>query len=187
MTEEALEIERFARDVLATVDSNGAHRLEDLLPRVYDELRTLAAYVMRGERAAHTLRPTALAHEAYLRLARETRVRIIGQAHLLALAATAMRRVLIDHARARTAAKRGAGAERITLGESLFADGGDPIDLLVERLGTEDPRKVGVVELLYFAGLTYEEAAAALGVSVKTILRDWRYARAWLWRELSPP
>ena len=145
---------------------------------------------MRDERASHTLGPTALAHEAYLRLASQAPSTLGSGAHLLALAATMMRRVLIDYARAHRAAKRGGDQVRVTLGEDLFAEEGEPVDLLdlqrvLEKLEAEDPRKVRAVELLYFAGLTFEEAGQVLSVSTRTVVRDWRFAKAWLWRELS--
>jgi RNA polymerase sigma factor (TIGR02999 family) len=168
--------------------------LEALLPGIYEEMRVLAAYLLRGERAAHTLRPTALAHEAYLRLA-GGELEAEDREHLLGIAARAMRHVLIDYARARQAAKRGGGGlARVTLRDSLIGEAGAAVDLLdlhraLDRLGSEHPRKVQVVELLYFAGLTLEEAAAALGLNERTVRRDWNFAKAWLWRELSdePP
>lgn len=183
-------VERFVRDVVARATQTASTALEAMLPAVYDELRGLAAYLLRGERWAHTLGPTALAHEAYLRLARETRSDLQDRSHLLAVAATAMRRVIIDEARSRRAGKRGGGVAPVTLSESLFDDGGRPIDLLdlhrvLDRLAVDQPRKVQVVEMIYFAGFTPAETAAALRVSERTVLRDWRFARAWLWRALS--
>jgi len=182
-------IESFVAEVVRRATRDDSAGLHAILPVVYDELRGLAACLLRGERAGHTLRPTALAHEAYLRLARETRSGLRSREELLGVAATAMRRVLVDYARARGAAKRGAGAQRITLVDNIAAAPGTEIDLLdlhraLERLGEVDSRKVRVVELLYFAGLTHEEAGNALGVSAQTVLRDWRFAKAWLWREL---
>jgi RNA polymerase sigma factor (TIGR02999 family) len=184
------EVERLAREIVGRATAGEATSLEALLPAVYEEMRVLAAYILRGEGTGRTLRPTALAHEAYLRLARETRFTPQNRGHLLAVAATMMRRVLIDYARARHAAKRGAGAERVTLSESLLDDSASNVDLLdlqraLDRLAAGHPRKVQVVELVYFAGLTHEEAGEALGVTARTILRDWQFAKAWLWRELS--
>ena len=190
---EAALVERYVEEVVEHVEEQagdrGAGSLETWLPLAYQEMRVLAAYFLRGERAARTLQPTALAHEAYLRIARETRSELHGREHLLAVAATAMRRVLIDHARARLAAKRGGGAERVTLSDSLLDDLGSPVDVLdlhfaLEKLAAEHPRKVKVVELVYFAGFSHEEAGAALGINARTVLRDWRFAKAWLWREL---
>lgn len=187
-------VERFVRDVVARATQLESTSLEAMLPMIYDELRGLAAYLLRGERWARTLGPTALAHEAYLRLARETRSDLRGRSHLLAVAATAMRRVIIDQARARRAVKRGSGLAPVTLNESLLGDVGGPVELLdlhrvLDRLAAEHPRKVQVVEMIYFAGFTPEEAAAALEVSERTVLRDWKFARAWLWQALnaSPP
>lgn len=192
---EVAEIERFVQAVVQRSESRASsgsepESLETLLPLAYAELRLLASYLLRGEKWARTLQPTALAHEAYLRLARETRSELKGREHLLAVAATAMRRVLIDHARARRAAKRGGGVVPVSLRESLLDDAGAPVDLLdlhraLERLESAHPRKVRVVELLYFAGLTHEEAGAALEINERTVLRDWRFAKAWLWKELS--
>jgi RNA polymerase sigma-70 factor, ECF subfamily len=185
-------VEQFVHEVAnrVTAQSQDAS-LEALLPDIYDEMRVLAAYLLRGERVAHTLRPTALAHEAYLRLA-SSELKAEGREHLLAIAARAMRHVLIDYARARQASKRGGGGlERVTLRDTLIGDSGPAIDLLdlhraLDRLGDDHPRKVQVVELLYFAGLTLEEAAAALGLNERTVRRDWHFAKAWLWQELSP-
>jgi RNA polymerase sigma-70 factor, ECF subfamily len=183
-------VERFVRDVLAQATQSEATSLEVMLPAVYAELRTLASYLLRGERWARTLGPTALAHEAYLRLARETRSEVQNRSHLLAVAATAMRRVIIDYARARRAVKRGGGAAPVTLSESLVDAGGRPVDLIdlhraLDRLAEEHPRKVRIVEMIYFAGFTPEEAAAALDLSERTVLRDWKFAKAWLWRSLN--
>lgn len=183
-------IDRFAREVVAHVTEGDPTSLDDLLPLVYEEFRGLASYLLRGERPNHTLRPTALANEAYLRLARETRTRIQTRGHLLALAATTMRRVLIDYARAHRAERRGGDRQRVSLHASLVDPGAAPIDALdldraLERLGAEDARKLRVVELVYIGGMTFEETAEILGVSVRTVLRDWRFAKSWLWRELT--
>lgn len=187
----AVEVERFVRGVVTRATQHVGGSPEDLLPLIYDEMRVLAGYLLKGEKAGRTLQPTALAHEAYLRIARESRSQIRDPKHLLALSATAMRRVLIDYARARRAAKRGGGQEQVSLHEDLAAadEGGssDILDLqrVLDRLAAIDPRKVQVVEMLYFAGFTAEEAADVLGVSSRTVLRDWDYARAWLARELA--
>lgn len=183
-------VEQLVADVVNRATQNETWSVQELLPLAYEELRVLAAYLLRGEPAARTLQPTALAHEAYLRLARETRSRLTGREHLMAVAASTMRRVLIDHARARRAQKRGSGATPVTLGETLLGGSDAPIELLdlhraLERLGEEHPRKVQVVELLYFAGLSHQEAGEVLGITDRTVLRDWRFAQAWLWRELS--
>jgi RNA polymerase sigma-70 factor, ECF subfamily len=164
--------------------------LDDLLPLVYDELRRLAASYLRGERAGHTLQPTALVHDAYVRLAGGGAVTWENRAQLFTIAAQAMRHVLVDHARGRLREKRGGGAVRVTLGddavgpsepdESLVA-----LDEALEALEALDPQKGRIVELRYFAGLTIEETAEALSLSQATIKRDWTLARAWLRRELS--
>jgi len=163
--------------------------LNSLLPLVYDELRALATYLLRGERNAATLRPTALAHEAYLRLADQSRFAPKNPGHLLSVAATLMRRVLVDHAREKMAAKRGGGAMHVTLTHELTDPTVQPVDLLdldaaLAELETLDPRKARVVEMLYFSGFTLSECAGALDVSTKTVQRDWDFARAWLFRRL---
>jgi len=145
---------------------------------------------MVRERAGHTLQPTALVHEAYLRLARETGTEWEDRAHFLAIAATAMRRVLVDHARARGAAKRGGGRTWVTLHEELAAQAEQSVDVLaldqaLTRLSSIDERQGKVVELRFFGGLEIRETALLLKVSEGTVKRDWRHAKAWLRRELS--
>jgi RNA polymerase sigma factor (TIGR02999 family) len=182
--------ERFARELVGRLTADGPLLLDQILPQVYDEFRSLAAYLMRGEKDGHTLRPTALANEAYLRLADQPNARLQGRAHLLSLAATMMRRVLVDYARTRGAIKRGAGQERVTLDDRISGGAGSSgIDLLdlhraLEHLGALSTRKVKVVELIYFGGLSFEEVSAVLDVSKRTVVRDWRSAKAWLWNEL---
>lgn len=181
----------FVRDVARRATVRDTNNLESLLPIVYEELRVLAAYLLRGERNAATLRPTALAHETYLRLAEQARFAPKNPGHLLAVAATLMRRVLVDHAREKQAAKRGGGVLHVTLTENLEDSAVQPVDLLEldEALGdleALDPRKARVVEMLYFSGFTLSESASALGVSAKTVQRDWEFARAWLFRRLNP-
>ena len=167
--------------------------LEELLIEVYDELRRLARRHMRREREGHTLQTTALVHEAFLRLA-DADVPWQDRAHFFSVAASQMRRILVDHARARASAKRGGNARRLTLDEALAAPSRHVDDLLVidealVRLAGEDPRKSRVVELHFFGGLTYEEIAEVLGVSLSTVRFDMRFAKAWLRRELTkgPP
>lgn len=183
-------VESFVREVVGRATRDETSRLDALLPAVYDEMRVLATYILRGERSGRTMSPTALAHEAYLRLARETRFSPEGGTHLLGVAATVMRRVLIDYARARRAAKRGGAAERLTLSDSLLDDSGSPVDIIdlhraLEQLAEEHPRKAKVVEMVYFTGLTLDEAGAALATTRRTALRDWQFAKAWLWKTLS--
>lgn len=159
-----------------------------LMPLVYDELRALARRQMHGERPDHTLQTTALVHEAYLRLCGAD-VTWDGRVHFLAVAAQVMRRILVDYARARGRAKRGGGAERVALDDARAAAPDRPPDLValdeaIERLTTLDERKGRVIELHYFGGLTYDETAAALGISAATVDRELRLAKAWLYREL---
>ncbi len=159
-----------------------------LLPQLYAELRHIARRHLRGERADHTLQPTALVHEAFLRLVGGTPQSFADRAHFLRASSQSMRRVLVDYARARNAAKRGS-AFRITLDDNVVAADGGTADMLVlddalERLSAAAPRCTRVVELRVFAGLEIPEIAEALGVSPATIKRDWQFARAWLAREL---
>jgi RNA polymerase sigma factor (TIGR02999 family) len=167
-----------------------ATALERLLPLVYDELHGLARRQMRGERPEHTLQTTALIHEAYLRLCGAD-VAWEGHVHFLAVAAQTMRRILVDHARARARDKRGGGAPAVPLNESLAASPARTPDVVeldeaIARLSALDERKARAVELHYFGGLTYDETAAALGVSAATIDRELRLAKAWLYQELRP-
>jgi RNA polymerase sigma factor (TIGR02999 family) len=161
-----------------------------LIPVVYEELHRQAARAMRREGHSHTLQATALVHEAYLRLVDQQRVQWRNRAHFFGIAAEVMRRVLVDHARARDAAKRGGGAQRVTLSDArgVPSDGADA-DVLalheaLERLALLDPDQARLVELRYFGGLNIEESAEALGVSPATVKREWAVARAWLRREL---
>ncbi|HVS18190.1 MAG TPA: sigma-70 family RNA polymerase sigma factor [Planctomycetota bacterium] len=162
---------------------------ERLAERLYSELRALARREMAGERPDHTLQPTALVHEAYLRLMGVGEERFESRAHFYGAAARAIRRVLVDHARSRRRLKRGAGGVRIELdGLELQAPERDArlvaLDDALERLAELDPRKARLVELRFFAGMTLEQAASALGASPSTVARDWRTARAWLQSEL---
>ncbi|HEU4509773.1 MAG TPA: sigma-70 family RNA polymerase sigma factor [Pyrinomonadaceae bacterium] len=163
--------------------------LERLIPIIYEELRGRAAGYLRRERPGHTLQPTALVHEAYLRLAGAQDVPWQNRTHFFAIAATLMRRILVEHARKKAASKRGGAEIRLTLDENLAgADKG--IDLLavdqaLERLAAIDAQQARVVELRFFSGLSVEESAEALGVSPRTVKRDWSVAKAWLHRELS--
>lgn len=160
-----------------------------LLPLVYDELRALAACALRRERPDHTLQPTAIVHEAFLRLIDQTHAEYNSRTHFFAIAAQVIRRILVDHARQHGAAKRGAGWMKITLSHAAQPSRDDELDLLaldeaLTTLASLDPRQAKVVELRFFGGLSVEEAAKALGVSPRTIEEDWRMARAWLKREL---
>jgi RNA polymerase sigma-70 factor, ECF subfamily len=161
-----------------------------LMPLVYDELRRLARQRLAGEGAAITLQPTALVNEAYLRLVDQTRVSWQNRAHFYGVAASMMRRVLIDHARAHATAKRGGAAIRLSLDDvqaPLEQRAGDlvALDEALERLAAIDERKSKIVEMRFFGGLTEEEIGAVLAVSRRTVLREWKNARLWLYRELS--
>jgi RNA polymerase sigma factor (TIGR02999 family) len=163
---------------------------QDLIPLVYDALRTLADHYMRHERPDHTLQPTALVHEAYLRLNRHGSG-FNSRVHFYGAAAQVMRRILVDHAREHRAGKRGGAADHVTLDEQMAAAvGGVPIDVLaldeaLDRLGRISPVKVQVVELRYFGGLSIDETATFLGISPATVKRHWSFARAWLYRALN--
>ena len=162
--------------------------LEQVAPLVYDELRRIARRELRRERPDHSLEATALVHEAYLKLAGLDKVVWQNRAHFFALAATMMRRVLLDAARARRYQKRGGGAARVLLADDLPAATRShdiaALDDALDTLARIDERKSRVVELRFFGGLTLEETAAALDLSTATVARDWRFARTWLLREL---
>jgi len=172
--------------------SNGNEEsLDKLIPVVYDELRRHAARHLRRERRGHTLQTTALIHEAYIRLVSQKGVRWQNRAHFFGIAAKLMRQILVDHARRHHAAKRGGADVRLSLGEALVMSEGQDVNLLaideaLDGLAAIDPRKGRIVELRYFGGLTMEEAAEVLGVSLATVKHDWSMAKAWLRRELSP-
>jgi len=164
--------------------------LEKLVPQVYQELRRLAKRQMRREHPDHTLQTTALINEAYLRLVDLRNVQWQNRAHFFALCARLMRRILVDFARSRHYAKRGGGAQPVSLDESLVVSPAHSTDFVavddaLKALTKVDARKAQVVELRFFGGLTVEEAAEALKVSSETIQRDWKLAKAWLLRELS--
>ena len=170
---------------------------EKLLQAIYAELHRQAERAMWRERGEHTLQATALIHEAYLRLVDQRRVEWRNRAHFFGIAAQMMRRVLVDHARARLAAKRGGDAHPITLGgvsdaDAPANDADDALDVLalheaLDRLAELDPSQARLVELRYFGGMNIDETAAALGVSPATVKREWAVARAWLRRELATP
>lgn len=161
---------------------------EQLVPIVYEELRRLAQHYMRGERAGHTLQATALVNEVYVRLAGIDGMRWRDRAHFFAMAATLMRRVLVDYARQRGREKRGAGVAITTLDEHVAAPQSSvdivTLDDALARLAAADPQQGRVVELRFFAGLTVEETAEVLGISPATVKRDWATARLWLFNEL---
>jgi RNA polymerase sigma-70 factor, ECF subfamily len=163
--------------------------LDSLLPIVYQELRRLAASYLRRERSGQTLQPTALVHEAYLRLMKDKPDRWQNRAHFCAIAAHSMRQILIERARARGTLKRGGAQPRVTFDEALVAGGQRSFDLLaldeaLERLAAFDPEQARLVELRFFGGLTVDETAEAMSISPATVKRHWSVARAWLAREL---
>ena len=162
-----------------------AAAVDALLPLVHAELQRLARSYMRRERGDHTLEPTALVHEAYLRLVDQRDVRWAGRGHFYAIAAQSMRRVLVDHARGRAAAKRGAAAERVTLSGVAVSPNQPDLDVLwlnaaLDELARLDQRQAKIVELRYFAGLSVEEVAEVMSISPATVKREWSTARVWL-------
>ncbi len=164
--------------------------LQDLMPKVYDELRRLAGHLLRRERAGHTLQPTALVHEAYLRLVDQRRVDWHNRAQFLAVAAQMLRRVLVDHARAKQRLKRNAGTVVLSLEESLVSGPERNQDVValdeaLSELARFDAQQSRIVELRFFAGVSIEQTAASLGISPATVKRDWAVARAWLYRRLT--
>lgn len=164
---------------------------ERLLPLVYDELRALAAQYLRAERPSPTLQPTALVHEAYLRLKAGKVIELRSKTHFFALAAVQMRRILVDRARAAATEKCGGGARRMTLSEELSSSGDGTVELLelheaLTRLSRRNERHGQVAEMRLFGGMPINEMASHLGVSTRTVKEDWRVARAWLMNELSP-
>ena len=176
--------------LLAAWSNGDQDVLETLTPLIHHELHRLAARYMAGERPGHVLQPTALVNEAYLRLADWKNARWQNRAHFFAMAAQIMRRILVDMARTRDRSKRGGRQVHVSLSEAdgiAAAEGTDlvALDDALKSLEALDPRKSRVVELRFFAGLSLEEAAHVLDVSVATVRRDWSLARAWLYRELS--
>lgn len=176
-------------DLIETAGTGDATALDRLIPLVYEELRTLAHRRLADERRDDSLQTTALVHEVYLRLVDDTRVTQRGRAYFFAAVSRAMRRILVDRARRRLAAKRGEGAELVSLDEhqaavDAYATELVDLDEALTRLAEHSPRHARVVELRYFAGLTVEQTAEAIGVAPRTVKSDWALARAWLFREL---
>ena len=164
--------------------------LEQLIPAVYQELRRMADRYLRRESPGHSLQPTTLVHEAYLRLIDQTQVEWQNRAHFFGVAAQMMRRILVDHAKAKHRAKRGGAAHKLSLDEASYyvnerAEELVASDEALKSLGELDERKSRVVELRYFGGLTVEETAQVLDISDKTVMRDWNLAKAWLYQQLS--
>lgn len=175
--------------MLQDVSACGGAEIDRLMPAVYEELRRLAERHLRNERRNHTLQPTALANEAYLKLVRQESVHWRDRMHFFGAAGQAIRRILVDHARGRNRQKR--AGQRVSLALDHLAiqpnrENWDfvALDEALSRLAVDAPRKARVVELRFLSGLTAENTAAILGVTVRTVERDWRYARAWLFREL---
>lgn len=186
MTSEPADVTQLL--VEASQGDRGA--VDALLPHVYKELRRLAGGYMKREREGHTLDATGLVHEAYMKLVDQSRVEWQNRSHFFGIAATAMRRILVDHARARQADKRGGGVEHAEIVDDLVAsdERGDEliaVDEALERLAVWDPIKSRVVELRFFGGLSIEECADVMEVSVATVNRHWRMAKAWLHGELT--
>lgn len=177
--------------VLIESTNGSADATDRLLSFVYEELRTVAERLLRGERRDHTLQATDLVHEAYVRLADVTRCRWEDRAHFLAVAARAMRRILVDHARGRGRAKRGSGLRNLSLDQALLIGTPEADAMLLaledalDNLGTRHPEAARVVEMRFFGGLTIEESASVLRCSPRMVSRHWEFAHAWLYREMS--
>ena len=184
-----------ATDFVGTYGDEGSgasHSADDLFPHVYDEMRRMAGKFMSREYPGHTLQPTALVHEVYLKLVDQTRATWKGRTHFLAVGARVMRRLLINHARDRAAVKRGRSWERVALTAALTGSGRELYDVdqllslnrAVDRLAVLDERQAAVVTMRFFGGLTIEQIAHVLDVSPRTVNNDWLHARVWLFREL---
>jgi RNA polymerase sigma-70 factor (ECF subfamily) len=185
----ASEPSKQVTQLLANWSSGDLEAREALMPLVYGELRRLAASYLRRERSDHTLQPTALVHEAYLKLVEQKNVRWQHRSHFFAITAQLMRRILVDHARTHLADKRGSGAPKVSLTEAITMSNERPAALLavdesLTRLASLDAQQGRVVELRVFGGLTVEETAAVLGISQATVKRDWSMAKAWLLGEI---
>jgi RNA polymerase sigma-70 factor (ECF subfamily) len=175
--------------LLAELTKGDKEAASKLIPMVYDELRRLAGGYMRRERGDHTLQATALVHEAYLKLVEQRSVDWQGRAHFFGIAAQVMRRILVDHARGHLREKRGSGQQAVPLDEALVFAPEQSMELVkldeaLERLSKLDPRQGRIVELRFFGGLTVEQTADLLGISPKTVKRDWSMAKAWLHGDL---
>jgi RNA polymerase sigma factor (TIGR02999 family) len=180
----------FTTQLLLDVGNGDSEAAQRLLPMVYGELRGLAASYFRRQKSDHTLQPTALVHEVYLKLVDQTSARWKDRAHFFAIAAQAMRQILVNHALARAALKRGGGRARVVLTDDLAPASDNEFDAIaldeaLKKLADMDARKSRVVELRFFSGLTVDEVAEVLNVSKTTVESDWRMARAWLSRALA--
>lgn len=179
-------------ELLVAWSEGDAEAFDRLVPLVHGELRRIARRQMRGERPGHTLQTTALVNEAYLRMVYLDRMRWQDRGHFFAMAARLMRRALVDYARTRHMQKRGGGLAPASFDEALEVATPLPLDVVrlddaLSVLAAAHPRPAAVVEMRYFGGFSVAEVAGALGVSVETVARDWRFARLWLLRELTPP
>lgn len=177
------------RDLTTTLSKSEAETLRGAVPAVYDELRQLAANYLRRERSDHTLQPTALVHEAYLRLIDQKKIDWANRAQFMAIAARMMRRILVNHAVARKTAKRGSGVRSVTLDEALNVFDRQAVSAVslndaLHELEQLDPRQAQIVELRFFGGLTVPETANVLGISPATVKREWNVAKLWLEREM---
>lgn len=178
------------RMLIALTDGN-TEVVNNLLPLIYNELRSLAGNYLRRERVSHTLQPTALVHEAYIKLIDQKQVKWQNRAHFFGIAAQIMRRILVDHARKHTADKRGGDAEKLPIEEEILVVSNEKshellaLDEALENLEKMDEQKAKIVELRYFGGLSIEETAEVLGVSVATVNRQWRMAKAWLYGQIA--
>jgi RNA polymerase sigma-70 factor, ECF subfamily len=179
-----------ANELLAAVKGGDRSKLAELVDVVYEDLHRLAQQYMGQERAGHTLQPTALVHEAFLKLIDQTRVDWQDRSHFFAVGAQAMRRILVNHAKSRARVKRGGGRRKLPIDEALTVSLENDEEILaldeaLEKLAALDERQAKIVELRFFGGLNVEETAAVFGVSTRTIEREWAACRAWLRRELA--
>lgn len=186
MSSDEVDVSQTLNDIAEGHDSDA----ERLMPLVYDQMRALAGSMINQEIPGHTLQPTALVNEAYLKLADQNRVNWKGKTHFFAIGAKVMRRILVDHARGRKRQKRGGGMRRITLGDDMKVSSRNDEDVLaieeaLTKLAELDPRQVEIIEMRFFGGMTVEEVAEVLSVSKRTVESDWTMARAWLRRELT--
>lgn len=189
MSEQPADRTTAVTDWLLQLGRSDKHGLDAMLPLVYDELHRLAEVYLSREGTGHTLQPTALVHEAYLRLVDQRRVDWRNRAQFVGVAAGMMRRILVDHARERLARKRGGGARPVSLSLIESPSGQPDVELIaleqaLGKLTEADPRKARVVELKFFGGLTIEEIGEVLGISDATVEREWSFARAWLYRAM---
>ena len=177
-------------EITQILESGRPDAVERVMPLVYDELRALAASQLRNERADHTLQPTALVNELYLKLAGAERLGVKNRGHFFATAATCIRQILVDHARRANAQKRGSDWQRVTLDTPIAPAGGTVIDLLslneaMDSLSALDPRRARIVELRIFGGMTGDDIADHLNLSRTSVSKEWRFARAWLSRAMA--